>query len=152
MESQLARHIVCAVRGRPESRATVSHAIELALQTGAKLTFLHILDAEFLKHTVGGRLSVVYQELSSMGEFAMLILVDRALRKGVEEVDYVIREGNIQKMLYQFALETGADVFILGNPRTGSGKNIFATDEFNRFIAQLEADANLRVIRVERNI
>ena len=39
------RHIICAVRGGPEGRATVTHAIELALEAGARLTFFRVMDA-----------------------------------------------------------------------------------------------------------
>ncbi|MEZ4769290.1 MAG: hypothetical protein R2844_12790 [Caldilineales bacterium] len=46
--------IVCAIRGGPESSATVMGAIELALDTGACLTFFHIMDAEFLQHATIG--------------------------------------------------------------------------------------------------
>lgn len=61
--------------------------------------FFHALDAEFLNHATIGPLSVVYQELEEMGKFAILILVDRAQRRGVAEVNYAVREGNIRKQL-----------------------------------------------------
>ena len=41
--------IVCAVRGGPKSRETVTRAIEMALERGAKLTFFHVIDAEFME-------------------------------------------------------------------------------------------------------
>ena len=46
--SERVEHIVCAVRGSPQSRATVTHAIDLALETNARLTFFYAVDAEFL--------------------------------------------------------------------------------------------------------
>ena len=106
MSEKNIRHIVCAVRGRPASRETVTKAIELALEHDARLTFLHIMDAEFMEHATVGPLSVIYQELKDMGEFTMMILVDRAQRRGVKEVDYVLREGNIIKQIRRFAIET----------------------------------------------
>ncbi|MFQ5421914.1 MAG: universal stress protein, partial [Anaerolineae bacterium] len=85
MTEQTTRQILCAVRGGPESRATVSKAIALALTHQARLTFFHVLDAEFLNYATIGPLSVIYQELAEMGKFAMLILCDRAKRRGVAE-------------------------------------------------------------------
>ncbi|MFN2188571.1 MAG: universal stress protein, partial [Candidatus Promineifilaceae bacterium] len=76
------QHIICAVRGGPESRETVTQAINLALQYGARLTFLHVLDAQFLEYATIGPLSVVYNELLEMGKFSMLIISDRAQRRG----------------------------------------------------------------------
>lgn len=142
------RHIVCAVRGGPESRATVVHAIDLALEAKARLTFFHAMDAEFLEYATVGPLSVVYQELVEMGEFTMLILCDRAQRRGVERVDYVVREGNIRKQLHQFALETHADVMVLGRPTRSPGRNVFKDDELDEFTAILAREGNLKTIVV----
>ena len=50
MSEETPKHIICAVRGGPESRETVTQAINLALEYEARLTFLHVLDAEFLEY------------------------------------------------------------------------------------------------------
>jgi hypothetical protein len=102
--------IVCAVRGGPESRATVSCTIDLAMESNAKLTFFHVLDAEFLEYATVGPLSIIYRELVEMGKFAMLILCDRAQQRSVSQLDDVLREGNIPKNLIRFAIETNATV------------------------------------------
>lgn len=99
MSDRKINQILCAVRGGPESRETVTYAIDLALFRGARLAFFHALDARFLNHATTGPFSVVYQELVEVGKFAMLILVDRAQRRGVAEVNYAVREGNIRKQL-----------------------------------------------------
>jgi nucleotide-binding universal stress UspA family protein len=142
------KHIICAVRGGPESRTTVSRAIHMALNTRAPLTFLHILDAEFLGYSMVGPLSLVYDELVEMGTFAMLILCDRARRRGVEQVDYIVREGNIRKQLVQFAIETQAEVMVMGKPTRSPGKNVFKSGDFESFVAELEAEANIKIIQV----
>lgn len=142
------RHIVCAVRGGTESRETVTHAIDLALETGVGLTFFHVLDAEFLEYATIGPLSVVYQELIEMGKFAMMILRDRAQRRGVEQVDYVVREGNIHKQLRLFAIETHADVMVMGRPTISEGRNVFKDNEFDNFTAELALQGDLKIIVV----
>jgi len=141
-------HIVCAVRGQPESRITVTYAIDLALEKRARLTFLHILDAEFLKKAPAGRLSTVYKELAGMGEFMMLILEDRARRRGVEQVDHVFREGQIKKQLRKFALETQADILVIGSPLVGHKGSLFNRKELEAFISEMSEKANLEVILV----
>jgi nucleotide-binding universal stress UspA family protein len=148
MTSATPRHIICAVRGGPESRDTVSRAIDLAVQFGARLTFFHVMDAEFLEYATVGPLSVVYHELVEMGAFAMLILCDRAQRRGVAYVDYVVQEGNIHKQLYQLALETRAEMMVMGRPTRSPGRNVFKADEFETFVAELEQQGNLRIIQV----
>ncbi len=142
------KQILCAVRGGPESRETITYAIDLALQTSARLTFFHALDAEFLNHATIGPLSVVYQELTEMGKFTMLILVDRAKRRGVADVRYVVWEGNIRKQLQRAALETKAEVMVMGRPTRSPTQNVFKHDEMERFTAELEKEGQLRLVLV----
>lgn len=143
--AQRKRQILCAVRGGPESRATVTYAIDLALETGARLTFFHALDAEFLHHATVGPLSVVYQELREMGEFAMLILVDRAQRRGVDEVDYVVMEGSVPLQLRQAAIRTEAEIMVMGRPTRSPGTNVFKLGDIEGFAATLAAEGGLEL-------
>lgn len=140
--------ILCAVRGGPESRETVTYAIDLALKTNARLTFFHALDAEFLHYATIGPLSVVYQELAEMGKFTMIILCDRAKRRGVTEVNYVVREGNIRTMLLQAAIETKAEIMVMGRPTRSPTQNVFKPDEIESFAAGLEKEGHLRLVLV----
>ncbi len=148
MTEKKPRHIICAVRGGPESRETVTHAIGLALSYEARLTFLHVLDAEFLEYATIGPLSVVYRELNEMGTFTMLILSDRAQRRGVERVDYVLPEGNIRDELIRYANETKAEMMVTGRPTRSPGRNVFKIDEFDDFVEELEREAGLTIIKI----
>ena len=148
MPEQKLNQVLCAVRGGPESRETVTYAIDLALETGARLTFFHALDAEFLNHATIGPLSIVYQELVEMGKFTMLILVDRAQRRGVGEVNYAVWEGNIRKQLHQAAIETKAEVMLMGRPTRSPTQNVFKHDEMESFAAELEKEGHLRLILI----
>lgn len=141
--------ILCAVRGGPESRETVTHAVNLAIETGAKLTFFYAMDATFLgQATMLRTLSGIYAELMEMGKFAMMILVDRAQRRGVKNVDYIIREGNVRKQLKQIANDTHAEVMILGRPTRGPTSNIFKLNEIEDFAEELAQEGDLKVIVV----
>jgi len=148
MTEKKSQHIICAVRGGPESRQTVSKAIHLALEYGARLTFLHILDAEFLEYATIGPLSVVYRELNEMGTFTMLILCDRAQRRGVDQVDYVLLEGNIRDGLIRYANETKSEMMVMGRPTRTPGRNVFKIGAFDDFVAELEQEANLTIFKV----
>jgi nucleotide-binding universal stress UspA family protein len=148
MSSEVIKHVVCAVRGHPESRITVARAVDLALEHQARLTFLHVIDAEFLEHATVAPLSVVYKELVEMARFAMLILCDRAKRRGVQEVDYIVLEGDIRKRLRQFAVDTQANLMIMGTPTPGPGKNIFKQEELKQFINEIEQWGDIQIIQV----
>ena len=142
------KHIICAVRGGPESRDTITKAINMALESGAWLTFLHIADAEFLAPATIAPLSVVYHELIEMSKFAMLILCDRAQRRGVTQVDYKVIEGSIRTQIHQFAVDTKAEVMVMGRPTRSPGSNVFTPDDFDIFLASLAEDANIEIVQV----
>jgi nucleotide-binding universal stress UspA family protein len=149
MSTSKPKHIICSVRGRPESRDTVTHAIDLALEMGAKLTFFHVLTVEFVEHALISPLSVIYRELREMCEFMMIILREGAQQRGVVDVDYVFREGDFRNQVRQFAIEAGADILVLGAPTRSPGRNIFTRPQIEAFIAELEEVARIEVILVE---
>ena len=139
-------HIVCAVRGSPQSRATITRAIDLAMEHDARLTFFYAVDVEFLaRTTVRGPLSIVYRELIEMSEFTMLILKDRAERRGVARVDSIIREDDVRAQLVRLIREERPDVLVLGWPLRGEGRPRFKPGEFNAFLADLEREGHTRV-------
>lgn len=150
MKDNIIRHIICAVRGQPESRATVTRAIDLALEHDARLTFSLVIDAEFIGQAAPTltSLQAAYRQLEDMGEFSMLILCDRAQRRGVKQANYHIRKGNIPEQLRQLALETDAEMMILGRPLRGVGGSVFTPAEFDSFIESLEQETGLQVVQV----
>jgi nucleotide-binding universal stress UspA family protein len=142
------KHILCAVRARRRSVETVSRAIDMALDLGARLTFAYVVDAEFQAHATIGPLSIVYRELVEMSQFVMLILCDRAHRRGVKEVHHVVRHGNVRKQLLQVVAELQPDVLVLGEPGTGPVRPAFRPPEFQAFLAELEQGGELQVVLV----
>lgn len=148
MDAKPIRQIICAVRGGPESRDAVKRAIAAALEHGAALTFFHVVDAEFMGHTMGGSLRSVYQQLSEMSQFAMIILCDRARMRGVVKVDYLLREGNVRKQLLEFAIETGAELLVMGRPTRSPTRNQFQVGEFESYVDLLRREGGLEVISV----
>lgn len=68
MNEEAPRHIIRAVRGKPDGRQTIQPAIDLAVEQAGRLTFLHVIDAEFVQHATVGPLSVIYRRLIEMGE------------------------------------------------------------------------------------
>jgi nucleotide-binding universal stress UspA family protein len=148
MQNQI-KQILCAVRAGPESRVAVTKAIDLALETGAKLTFFYVIDAEFMgKAAIGRTKSGIYQELREMGKFTMLILCDRAERRGVKNVDFILREGNIRKQMRQIANDTHAEVMVIGRPTRSPTSNIFKMKEIEDFAEELAKEGGLNVIVV----
>jgi nucleotide-binding universal stress UspA family protein len=151
---QKIQHIFCAVLGKPTSRKTVTKAIDLALEHNARLTFFHVINAEFLAAATPTMtpLRSIYNQLREMGEFSMLILCDRAQRRGVENVDYIIREGQILPQIQLAIRELQPDILVVGNPtQPESQKPAITVQEIEDFFSTLEEDSNIQVIPVEIN-
>jgi hypothetical protein len=63
-------------------------------------------------------------------------------------VDFILREGDTRRELRQLAVETDADLMVLGQPRPDSDRNLFGCAEFHQFIAELDFGGDLRTIQV----
>jgi nucleotide-binding universal stress UspA family protein len=146
------QHILCAIRGVPKSRATVSKAIDLALEHQARLTFLHVDNASFLI-TAGPTmttLSKVYKHMRNLSEFTMLVLCDRAERRGVEEVDYLVREGEIMDQIQIVLREVSPDILVIGKPISNAeGIPSFNPPDFESFVQEMEQGFGVKVHTVE---
>lgn len=150
MRNRNVKHIICAVRGLPESRETVTTAIDLALDYKCQLTFCWVIDVEFIGQSLPTLtpLRSAYQQLEDLGEFSMLILCDRAGRRGVEKVDYLIRKGELHTQLKQVVSELNADLLVIGRPGPERSSSRFSPAQFDEFVNSLEGEFNIQVIQV----
>jgi hypothetical protein len=153
MSTDRIKQVVCAIRGRPANLDAISAAIDLCLEHEASLTFLMLLEAEFISQVTPtmSSLRTLYQQMKEMSEFSLLILCEEAKQLGVTQVDYTIRTGNLRKQLREFATQTSADVLVIVRPTSGPGWTALTNKEFVDFIRELEEIGNLRVISIEPN-
>lgn len=140
-------HIVCAARGGKGSRPAVDRAIRLAKERDADLTFLFVVDAEFLCYAMIGPPSVVHQQLRDMGEFIMATLQARAEESGVA-ADYAVREGHVREQIRQYLEESDVDILVMGRPIEETDAAIFDAGTVSNFAAALEREFNVEVILV----
>lgn len=145
------QNILCAVRGVPKSRETVTKAIDLAIQHNARLTFAHITTAGLLISATPTMSSfqTAKKQLLDLAEFSMLILCDRAQRRGVEYVDFVVREGNILEQIQQLLIESKPDLLVIGKPFNHEGKTAFTSSDIEQFAHFVEQNLNISVVMVE---
>ena len=147
-------HIFCAVRGVPQSRATVTKAIDLAVEHKAQLTFVHINNADFLISAgpMMNSLSRVKKQIHNLSEFAMLVLCDRAQRQGIEEVDFIIRDGEILPEIFAVLTEYAVDILVVGKPVEPVAGSTLKMSDFETFLYEVENSTNTVVIPVEIEI
>ena len=138
-------HILCPVRGGPQSAKTVDRAIERALESSADLSFLYIVDVDFLSYATVARVRLMVEELIETGRFTLTILSEKARNRGVEQVHSIIREGSIRQVIREVATEVGATLIVIGRPSRGRVANIFSSDNFEPFIRSLEDALSIQV-------
>lgn len=130
--------IICAVRGGPDSKATIKKAISLAKEVQLPLYFLYVVNLDFLSHTQSSKTSTISDELNQMGEFILLTIQEKAKREGVP-AEGVIRHGNVRDEIISLAKELSANYVVLGLPVGDEEKNVFVAErlrEFGNFIHQ----------------
>ena len=155
MQQKKIRHILCAVRGIPQSRETATKAIDLAIEHQARLTFVHVNNADFLL-TAGPTMTSflkIKKQIHSLGEFAMLVLCDRANRRGVENVDYILKDGRVLPQIQETISELDPDILVIGRPFV-TDPGLFSLDESDveNFIQEIEENLNVTVIPVETKV
>ena len=122
--------------------------MDLAVKVNGRLTFFHVVDPGCLDCGQIARSSAAYREYLEKAESTMHTLADQARQRGVVHVDFVLEEGDTRQELRRLAVETDAQLMVLGHPRLDSDRNLFTSDEFHQFIAELDFGGDLRTIQV----
>ncbi len=140
--------VVCAIRGGPASRPTITRAIRLAEEVGQPLYFLYVVNLDFLTFTSSTRTHTISEEMSRMGEFILLAAQDAAARRAVS-AEGLVRHGNVGQEIIGLCHELEADYLVLGWPRIGRGDTVFTRELLDRFIEQTEEQTGARVVLPE---
>jgi nucleotide-binding universal stress UspA family protein len=140
--------VVCAVRGGPDSKSTISQAIGLAKETGLPLYFLYVVNLDFLAYTSSSRVHTISEQMHQMGEFILLSAQDSAAAQGIS-AQGVVRHGNVGEEIIGLCHELGADYLVLGRPKVQREDTVFTHEMLKRFIEQTEEQTGAKVILPE---
>lgn len=141
--------IVCAIRGGPYSQATINKAISLAQETGLQITFLYIVNLDFLARSTSLRTHTINQEMEEMGEFILLTARNQAAEKGVT-AEGLVRHGDVGEEIVKLCNEIGARYLILGRPQLEEEeRNVFSHPALNSFADQVAEQTGATVVMPE---
>jgi nucleotide-binding universal stress UspA family protein len=135
--------VLCATRGGQESIVTQERAISLAKEQDDPLVFLYVADSSFLDKTAAAVVVDVQDELMHMGEFFLVMAVERAVEKGVI-AEAVVRAGSFVPTFIEVAHELGATSIVLGRPGGETGR--FNEEEFSAFCVYLREQTGAEII------
>jgi nucleotide-binding universal stress UspA family protein len=137
--------IVCAIRGGPDSQATITEAMALARQTGLPLYFLYVVNLDFMSHTTSTRVHTISEEMHQMGEFILLAAQAQASTQGIV-AEGVVRRGNVAQEIGDLCHELGADYLVLGRPQFQKEASVFTQDLLAQFIRETEEQTGAKVV------
>lgn len=140
--------IVCAIRGGPASKPTITRSIDLAREKGLPLYFLYVVNLDFLAYTSSSRIHTITQEMEQMGEFILLSAKSTAASQGVE-ADGVVRHGNVAEEIIGLCNELEADYLVLGRPQVREKEGTFTQDQLAEFVKRIEALTAAKVVMAE---
>jgi nucleotide-binding universal stress UspA family protein len=137
--------VICPIRGGPGSKTTIETAIQLAKQETMPLTFLYVVNLDFMTHTESSRVRTVTTELESMGDFILISAKAEAEKKGVE-AQSEIRHGNVGEQIVELSHELEADFLVMGRPGGEAEENVFDHERLEKFIDRIEEESGAKVI------
>ncbi|MFP3854712.1 MAG: universal stress protein [Anaerolineales bacterium] len=140
--------VICPIRGGPGSKATIETAIQLAISEAMPLTFLYVVNVDFLSHTETGRVRTITSELESMGDFILLSAKAKAEEQGVQ-ANAEIRHGDVGERIVELAQETRASFLVMGRPGGEGEEHVFEQEQLDSFIERLEEATGSKVIIAE---
>jgi nucleotide-binding universal stress UspA family protein len=137
--------IVCAIRGGPDSQATIARAIGLARDTKLPLYFLYVVNLDFLSRTSSSRVHTISREMGQMGEFILLTAQAKAASEDIP-AQGIIRHGDVGEEIVDLCHEIQADYLVLGRPQVQEEESIFTHDLLQEFIERTEEQTNAKVV------
>lgn len=140
--------IVCAIRGGPDSKATIAQAITLAQKTDLLLHFLYVVNLDFLSRVGSSRVHTISEEMHQMGKFILLTAQATATVQGVT-AQGVVRHGNVGDEIIGLCRELDADYVILGQPQVQGKENVFTKNLLKEFRERIERETGAKVILTE---
>jgi nucleotide-binding universal stress UspA family protein len=138
--------ILCATRGGEASYKAQDAAIDLAIETGDELLFIFVVDTRFLDKTERAvRRDTVEREMDHMGEFLLVMALERANKKGIK-ASMLLEHGEFTEELIQTACNPEITTVVLGKP-TGDG-SLFSQEDLEAYAQKIESETGTKVVLV----
>ena len=139
MSSKLYKKILIATDGSEYTKKAIEYGIELAINTGAKLQAIYVVDTGAYKSIpVSAPLEYAFSLLRQEGDMAIKYVADRAEVAGLE-VEGIIAEGHPADEIIKYADMNSIDLIVMGT----MGKS-----GLDRFLLGSVADKVIRNSRI----
>jgi len=114
MVSKLIRNILIATDGSEYTKKAVDHGIELAINTGAKLQAIYVVDTGAYKSIpLSSPMEYAFSLLRQEGDAAIKYVADTAEAAGLE-AEGIIVEGHPAEEIIKYAETNSIDLIVMG--------------------------------------
>jgi nucleotide-binding universal stress UspA family protein len=134
--------ILCATRGGEESQRIQDIGIQLAKERGEEIVFLYVVNTEFLDSASAALRESVTNEMDKLGEFLLLMAIERAQKQGVT-ASQLIRRGKLREEFEAAASEPDISTVLLGRPGEGGS---FSMESLEAVAAEIEKKCQVEVL------
>ena len=142
--------IVCAIRGGPNCRSTITQAITLAKNTHLSLHFLYVVNPDCLPHTNSSHTYAIAEKMHQMGQAVLSTVENKASALGLVS-ETMVRQGDVEAEILSLCRDLDADYVILGRPGNRQGENIFTRDSLKKLRQQIEREVGSHVVLPNRS-
>lgn len=108
--------ILCPTRGGQASFPNQDRAIQIAKERNAELIFLYVSNVHFMDHLAGPKLIDIEHELDELGEFIIVMAVERAKEAGIEATG-IVRHEHFQQVMIDTIEGLDIDTVVIGQSR-----------------------------------
>jgi nucleotide-binding universal stress UspA family protein len=137
--------ILCPTRGGEASLRTQDKVIAIAKERGENILFLYIVDLHFLDKIAAPIVVDVNTDVAEMGEFLLLMAVERASEQGVE-AETMTLEGSVREQVKIAAQGEDISLVILGKP--SGTESLFVLADLQAFATEIETETGVKVMIV----
>lgn len=137
--------ILCAIRGGPNCRPTVTRAITMAKSTQLPLCFLYVVNVDSLPYAQGGLVSAISEKMRQMGQAVLFAARNKATALGIVS-GAVVRQGDIGTEIINLCRDLDADYVILGRSVGHQGEDVFTRDSLKRLSQRIDREAGAQVV------
>jgi nucleotide-binding universal stress UspA family protein len=141
--------IVCAVRGGPQSRATIAQAIGLARRTGLPVHFVYVLNQELVPGAGIDHARAVEHQVKQLGESVLFAAQALANSQGVCARGST-RQGSVEDEIASACGDLNVEYLVLGRPgrRRGTRSSPIST----QFAEQIRNQVGIEIVWSESSV
>jgi len=128
----MTKKILVPVDGSEQARKAIDFAANLARQDNAVMHLLHVYKLPIVPEGMGEYVISDRIELQALGNQILAAAQDEARRKGVQDIEAALMEGDPAEGIIAYAKDHDVDMIVMGSRGLGSFKGLLLGSVSNK--------------------